>query len=70
MFARPNGLRENADIAISFRGPVRTCQTEEVGIPVVERRRKAHRCAFVAKQQRVEPTEWENVKYTGRNGMY
>ena len=28
-----------------------------------------HRCARVAKQYRVGPTEWENVKCTRRNGM-
>ena len=47
VFARPNGLRENAETAISCRrsGPA------ERGILVFERRRKKmHRCTLVAKQ--------------------
>ena len=38
VFARPNGLRENAETAISCRGPG-PARTNK-GIPVVERRRK------------------------------
>ena len=51
VFARPNGLRESAQTAISCRVPTWTCQKEERGIPLVQRRRKkTHRCVLVAKQ--------------------
>ena len=49
VFARPDGLRENAETAISGRGPglarkKKVCQYE------VGRRRKMRRCALVATQ--------------------
>ena len=45
-------------------------EKKERGIPAVgSRRKKMHRCALVAKQKRVEPTVWENVNCTRRNGM-
>ena len=51
VFARSNGLRENAETAISCRGPGPARKKKEVCIPVVERRRnKMHSCALVAKQ--------------------
>ena len=53
VFARPNGLRENAESAISCRGPGRARKKKEV--PVVQgRKKKMHRWALEAKQYRVE----------------
>ena len=46
-FQPSQGLRENAETAITCTW---TCQKEEKGIPVVERRKKMHRCALVGKQ--------------------
>ena len=51
VFARPNGLRENAETAISCRGPGPARKKREVYRSVVEgKRKKMHRCAPVAKQ--------------------
>ena len=47
VFARPNGLRENAATLISCRD---LDLPERRGIPVVEGRKNMHRCAPVAKQ--------------------
>ena len=49
VFVRPNGLRENAETAVSCRGPGPARKKKKV-IPVVESRNKMHRCVLVAKQ--------------------
>ena len=46
VFARPNGLRENAETAISCRGPGPARKKSDTR----RGRKKMHRCALVAKQ--------------------
>ena len=50
VFVRPNGLYENAETAISCRGPGLARKKILVGIPVVGRKENKHRCALVVKQ--------------------
>ena len=51
VFARPNGLREKAETAISCRGPGPTRKKKEIYKPVVERRGTwLQICARVAHQ--------------------
>ena len=56
VYARPSRLRENPETAISCRRPGPARNKKEVYQYVVERRRKMHACALVAKQSRVELT--------------
>ena len=77
------GLREEIRMKTYLHGPMDYAKTlklrfrvgdldlpERRGIPVVEgRKNKTHRCASVAKQQRVQLTRWENAKCTTRNGV-
>ena len=68
VFARPNGLRENADTAISVRGPGPARKKKEVPH---QSRAGGRICIDVSlwRSSRVELTWWENVKYTRRDGM-
>ena len=73
VFTRPNGLRENAENAISCRGPGPARKKKRVyhtRIPIVGwRRTKAHIGTLLAMQKEVEPTQWENMNCTSRNRM-
>ena len=64
VFARPNGLLDNAET-----GPARKYIYIYMMPAVGRRRRNMYRCALVAKQWRVKLTQWENVKCTRRTGM-
>ena len=50
VFARPIGIRENVETAVSGRGPGPARKKKEVRIPVVGRRGKMHKCALVGKK--------------------
>ena len=69
IFARRNGPRETAETAFAFRRPGPS-RKKKRGIPAIGwRRKRANRGAVVAKQTRVDRTQWENVNYcTRRNG--
>lgn len=70
VFARLNGLREDAEIAISRKGPG-PARKKERGVPVVGMGRKKMRRFLCPCGKAIDNSHivGENVKSTRRNGM-